>query len=405
MTPKMNFKQSKLNNGLSVQSVETKGFGLETITVWFRQGYRDEKEDEDSYYHLLEHALMSGSDNYPSEEIINKVVADTGSYFNASVWIEHLNVEAQCLMIHLDSIFDLLADLILRPLIKEEVVIQESKIINEELLKHSTDPQRTLAYYSAISMYNNTPLANLGFGRMRNIKGATAEKLLNIYKRILNPSEMAIIGMGGASHDRILKLAEDRFGQISSRPPIKRLIAEPEPQLFQSTSEEKKSTNVHFCLPAVEYRHPDFPVFNIINSYLSQGMDSLLYRELRLKRGLVYSISANNSSFSDAGYWFVSFSSSQPDQVIDIIKQILIDLQFDQSMLNQTQKRILAKTDRIFNANHLWAIKSLGRSFSCLGHLETLIEAEEKINRVSVNDVNRIIKSYLNPERALVIRI
>jgi len=395
---------SKLANGLHVVNYEIKGLKAGALAIWFRQGYRDERVGEENYYHLLEHVMLSGSRRYPSEFEIEQVVADTGAYLNASTWLEHLCLTTEFLIEDLEKIFDLTADLTLAPRLSQKTIDRETKIINEEMMKNATDIKRTMNYFSTISMYHGTPLAHLAYDHERMVKDATAEKISKLHQRLLNPSGMAIISIGDIPHERLLTLTQEYYGQLEKQTPLIRERAKPVPKTIEPDWPEGETKHIRLCWPAIGADKSETYVFPLINMHLTGHEDSILYRELRLKRGLVYNVKAFNNTASDAGYWYIDFTSSKPDEAITAVRKILTSLKLTTEDLTRAKLRLIHQERRLFRTNFQYAIKTLGISFHLLGRIPPAEETERKIEAIVLSDVEKVIAEYLDFDKTMIIK-
>jgi len=213
----MIFKHSKLHNGLNIITLEIPGLKSVNVSFWFKRGSRDEGENEESYYHLLEHCLLSGSQNYPDEFKIAQLIKDTGSYLNAHSDSESICLESDILIGNLKKIFNLLTDASLNPLLSKKIIEREVKIINEELLRKTTFISKTINFYSELSMYNKTDLAKISYGQTRNIQKIDIKKIKELHKQIINPKNIAIISVGGVNHEKIKKIAQKNLGHVKNK--------------------------------------------------------------------------------------------------------------------------------------------------------------------------------------------
>ena len=84
--------------------------------------------------------------------------------------------------------------------------------------------------------------------------------------------------------------------------------------------------NVALGLPALPRRDPDRYALMVLNSVLGRGMSSRLFKEVRERRGLAYSVGSSVSRHSDTGMLGVSAGVS-PENVREAVRVILEELE------------------------------------------------------------------------------
>src|SRR6185436_15280624 len=66
--PKVDFKETKLANGLRVITVEDHNAPVIAVNVTYNVGSRDEKPGRTGFAHLFEHMMFQGSENIGKSE-------------------------------------------------------------------------------------------------------------------------------------------------------------------------------------------------------------------------------------------------------------------------------------------------------------------------------------------------
>src|SRR3989337_3618992 len=129
----MKYSLSKLPNGLRILSVPMPTLESATVTVWVKTGSRMEEARVNGISHFLEHMVFKGSKKRPSAKEISEVVDAIGGEFNAATSKEWTNFYIKSRAGNLDTAFDVLSDMVLKPLLKEEDINRERGVIIEEI--------------------------------------------------------------------------------------------------------------------------------------------------------------------------------------------------------------------------------------------------------------------------------
>jgi predicted Zn-dependent peptidase len=118
-----------LDSGVRVVSERLPAVRSVALGFWIGAGSAHEHDAEAGISHLLEHMLFRGSERYGSEEI-DQIFDAMGAELNAGTDKEATSVYSRVLDRHLERAFDVIADMVWRPLMGEleaerEVVLEE----------------------------------------------------------------------------------------------------------------------------------------------------------------------------------------------------------------------------------------------------------------------------------------
>src|SRR3989344_3325285 len=141
----MQYKINRLLNGLRVLTVPMPQSESVTLTVWVKTGSRNENKKVGGISHFLEHMVFKGSKKRPTAREISEVVDSIGGEFNAATSKDWTNFYIKTRNANLDVAFDVLSDMVLNPILKEEEIEREKGTILQE-----------------IAMYEDTPMYRIG---------------------------------------------------------------------------------------------------------------------------------------------------------------------------------------------------------------------------------------------------
>ena len=80
--PRIEYRERKLGNGLTVLSVESHASPTVSIQVWYHVGGADDPEGKSGFAHLFEHMMFKGS-KYMKSEQFDRLTEDVGGENNA----------------------------------------------------------------------------------------------------------------------------------------------------------------------------------------------------------------------------------------------------------------------------------------------------------------------------------
>jgi len=163
----------------------------------------------------------------------------------------------------------------------------------------------------------------------KTVRSLTPAEIRSYARQVMRPDETTIVVMGDVKPDAVEKLIEQDFGSWQASGPKPDLFYKPVPvsqgtQVFVPDSFRQQDRVVLAETLDSSYRDPEHYAVKLGNSFLGGDLfASPLYREMRVKRGLVYSV----GSSADFGHTRASFSISYgayPQKVREA-KQIAVE--------------------------------------------------------------------------------
>lgn len=288
-----------LPNGLRVVTERMEGLGSAALGVWVAAGGRHEREAENGIAHFLEHMAFKGTRRRSAEDIAVEI-ENVGGYLNAYTSREATAYYARVLREDVDLAMDVVADILREPRFDPDDVAVEKGVILQEIGQALDTPDDIVFDWLQEACYPGQPMGRAILGDAPRVESFEPEHLRAFVAAHYAPERMILAAAGGVDHDRILRLAERYFGDMT---PAAR--AEPEPARFLGGErrEQKKLEQAHIALAfeTTPFGADETPAAQVFATALGGGMSSRLFQEAREKRGLCYSIFAQNSAYADTG--------------------------------------------------------------------------------------------------------
>lgn len=400
------YKKTKLKNGLTIITCVDDSTEIVDIDIVIKTGARYEGNHEAGYAHILEHMLMKGSHRYPTPYDVALFTERAGVYFNASTSNQRLMVELQTVRHRANEMLDFMCDIVLNPVLDAEVLENEKKVIMQEIDRSNDDHWRQLAIEANKRMLKGHPLERQTLGSKESVKKATVGELKKFHARFFTPDRMAIIAVGAVDHAAMVAIVKKWFGQM--RPgAVKEVVRAPKRvtgEDFVVRDVQQSFIGMFFVKPRCTEEEEYALAF--VEEFLGSGRTSLLHREIREKRGLVYSIGAGNAIFYDANIFGVKASTTHPSEVIELVARAIddFDVLFTKEMFKEYREQII-------NAN-IRQLSKMGRIGGILGgqwlYGEKMVdpfESLKKIRTVAYEDVLAVKKKYLDKKHLFIMQL
>ena len=106
--PRLDYKETKLANGLKVVTLEDHRAPVVTLQVWYRVGSKDEAQGKAGFAHLFEHLMFKGSEHVGPQEHARYVEQIGGDYnantsFDRTLYYETVPSNALDRMLYLEA--------------------------------------------------------------------------------------------------------------------------------------------------------------------------------------------------------------------------------------------------------------------------------------------------------------
>ena len=282
---------------LVVQKPQATSF---SVACFVKVGSRHEnKQTEHGLSHVLEHLLFKRTKHYKD---VLKTIEHMGALYNAYTTYDHtcyyFKVNAE--MKHIKTTLSVRSDMRQYPSMTKKDVATELQVVMSELRKNKDNKDAVLEETSQHVKYPSShPLRkNIG-GYEQNIAAYTQGDAIRHFKNHYVPSNCFLVCCGPVSPKKIKPLLTKMFNTTDAGRRQQQIHAHVlKPVLQRKPSTLIKSSRFHQCHVNVYVRIPksnlyDLPTVHIlplIVHVFGEGQESRLFRELRRKHGLVYSI-------------------------------------------------------------------------------------------------------------------
>jgi zinc protease len=399
-----------LDNGLKVLLLEDHKSPAVTFQVWYRVGSRNEKDGKSGLSHFLEHMMFKGTPTVKPEEY-SRLIAKNGGRSNAftssdvTVYFATMSRDKIGIEIELEG------DRMANALLGETYFEPEKKVIQEERrLRTEDNPVSALGEVAGAAAYMVHPYRRPVIGWMQDIEKLTRQDLVDYYKLYYAPNNAFIVMTGDFSTPEMLAKIKAAFGHIprGAEPP-KVQAAEP-PQRGERRVTLKKEAELPFVLL---YYHtpnllsPDNYALDVLSVVLAGGRSSRLHHDLVYQKRLIRGIDADYNGVSiDPSVFSVTaqlMPGKDPGQV-----EREIDALLDQVKSQPISDRELQKAKNQIEAAFVFAQDSIFGQAMKIGYYEAvggwrlMDRYLDGIRKVTVEDVQRVAKQYLDPDRRTV---
>ena len=403
--------REKLDGDIEIIGQEEPQSKSISLGLWFKSGSRDETRGESGITHLIEHLLFRGTENRSSHQITSEVDR-LGGHINGSTGREFLLLSLRLLPESLSEGLDILTDLALHPLFREEDFELEKDVVLEEIRSSHDDHQsESIRLLEELVWGDSSGLSLPVRGLEDTIDDLSRDEILSRFAYLQRPSEMMITAAGNLSMDDLVEVSTrllDVPGKHISREDGVKMESdgrETSNGTDLSHKHDWRDINQLHCVIGTEglaKKDKDRFPLEMLNVILGQGMSSRLFRKVRKERGLAYQITSSTQYYSDTGLFFV-YGAIAPNNLSRFLNLVLKE--FERIKAERVSEEELDLAKKKTKGNLVLGLENNRALMSRLGitslhdnHFLSVEEVIEKIEHVSRDDIQKVARRILDEE-------
>ena len=392
---------SELANGLRVVTTPMPTAQSVSANLFVGTGSRAEERRLQGLAHFLEHMVFKGSQQRPSAMAIAEAIEGAGGVLNA-----YTTKEITCFWNHLpfdkmELAVDVLVDMLLHPLLDSTEIDRERSVVQQEIRRNHDQPGIWVGELLSQAIFGDQPLGWSTAGNEETVASLQRQDFLDYLDAWYVPSNLVVSLAGNVSHAEVLALASRYFDDwpakafpsfvpVNSHLPAQQLAVE---------GRSITQTNVSIGLLAFPRKDPDRYPLMVFNNLLGRGMSSRLFREVRERRGLAYSVGSSVSRFSDTGVLVVS-AGVAPDKLREAV--IIIREELQKLVEEPVGEEEMAKVRDYSVGNFRLGLETsmalgqrAGELLLTMGEIEPIDSVVEKLRAVTPDDILRVARRII----------
>ena len=392
-----NYFYHRLANGIEIIGQHMPSLSSITFGLQFDAAVINEPEEKAGLAHLFEYMLFQGTKEKDARAL-NEAFESLGARKGASTGLETAQVWAQIVNTKFDATLALISELLLTSTFPKDELEQMRNIILQEIRRRDDEPMSRIFELVRSNFYHGTALARPLLGSAESVRGLQRYDLRQFWKERYQPNNMLFAIAGKFDWDHVIGRVEELFGgwqgnaapSLSQRPtPEQRIALE-----FQ----EGKQEHIALMVPFANYTDPDYYPSLVLTEVLGGNMASRLFVEVREKRGLVYSVSANQTSNKNIGAMRI-YAGTKPEQAhecLEVIVNELRKLEQDGITADELERaKVQLKSENVMRSEGSGArMGAIARSWWFERKVRTIQEVKESIDSVTLESIHELLHNH-----------
>ena len=411
-------EQATLANGLRIAVLQVDAAPVVAVQVWYHAGSKDEPGNRRGSAHMFEHMMFKGTQHVRAEahaQFLNGI----GGAVNAQTDEDATHYVDTVPSDYLDFAIQLEAERMRGLLIRKPMVDAEREVVKEEIRQTENSPL-TKGFLRFLQVaYTHHPYAWTAGGTISDLDATSPEDLQKFYDTYYQPNNAMLVVVGKTTLAQVQASAEHYFGPIAKAPTPPRPAAErAEPAQIGSRREVVEPSQIGLVLvgwhipPA---SNPDVYALQVASIILGSGESSRLKQKLKAIDPATqkpYALDGGVESLvrEDPGLT-IAVGVYRDAKAADAIEALI---QAEVTKLGKTgptaEELRKAKTNVqsgfVFSLEHAQGLaEAIGRAWILTGDPQSFLHQVDQIEKVTAADVQRVVKTYLQSDRATVVVI
>ena len=394
-------RTTTLSNGLRIITEPMPGLASASIGLWVMAGGRHEAPEQNGIAHFLEHMAFKGTKTRSALQIA-EAIEDVGGYINAYTSREMTAYYARVLGGDVPLALDVVSDIVLNPVFDQREIEVERNVILQEIGQALDTPDDIIFDWLQEAAYPDQAIGRTILGPSEKVAAFGREDLSRFVSQHYGPEQMILAAAGAVDHDAIVKQAETIFagrGRIAQAAPQKALWRGSERR------EIKDLEQVHFALAfeAPSYSDADLYASQVYATAMGGGMSSRLFQKIREERGLCYSIFAQAAAYDDTGMVTI-YAGTSEEELAGLAALTIDELKRATGDMSEAE---IARARAQMKAGLLMGLEGassraerLARNLAVWGRVPDLAEVSERIDAVTVADVQAYAQKMISGDRS-----
>lgn len=306
---------TRLENGITVITVDNQAADLIAARCFFRAGGRWEAPQQVGISHLLAMVMTKGTQSLSSAVIADRVES-VGANLGTDATADYFTLGLKTVTGDFPEILHLAGDILRSPSFPAAEVQLEQQLTLQNIRAQSERPFSVAFQQLRQAMYGDHPYGFSILGTPETLSRLTAADLHLYHRTYFRPDNLVISLSGRIESEVAIAQITAVFGDwaLPDAPlPIAPQLPPLPPPSTQTIHQATQQAIVMVGYPAPAVHNlPDYIALKVINTYLGSGLSSRLFVELREKRGLAYDVSAFYPTRFNASQ-FVAYIGTAPE--------------------------------------------------------------------------------------------
>jgi zinc protease len=400
-----------LGNGLQVIAVSHHEQPAVSLRLIVRAGAAQDPDGKPGVAGLAAALLDQGTVTKSAEQIADSIDS-IGGALGAGAGAELTYVNAVVMKDSLDVALDLVSDLAQHPAFAAEEIERKRQQALSGMRVSYDDPEFLADAVFDRLVYGSHPYGRPQGGTPETLAAVTRDDLVAFHRKWFGANNAIVALVGDVTAEEAFAGAERAFGawpRASGGAPMPPAPPAPARRLVIIDKPASVQTEIRVGNIAIARHTDDYLALDLATKVLGGEGANRLHRVLRSERGLTYGASADFNALKQSGE-VVARTNTRPETtgetlrlMVDEVWKLIRDRVGDRE-LQGAQQYLTGSFPLTIETPSQIALQILNALFYGL-NMNDLQTYRERVSAVTVDDVQRVARSYLHPDRLTIVLV
>ena len=396
-----------LKNGIKLLYKKAEN-DLTSFTIGFNAGANVEKDENLGIAHVVEHMLFKGTTSR-SEYEINKLCDETFGFCNAMTNYPYVVYYGTTLDEDFEKGFEIYSDILLNPSFGVHGFKEEIEVISAELKEWKDDLYQFCEDSMLYNGFNKRRIKDLIIGTEESIRSITIEQIVNFYNKYYTSDNCVVSVISSMSLSEVSEIVEKYLGTFNSKlttenEQIECIYENNKCGTYFRYRDDIQGAKIQYCFPIHDLNPREISALKLFNLVFGEGTSSILYDEIRTKRGLVYDIGSKIKNETGIKLFTITLGTSYENvnMAIEIINH---EIEKVKELKNSFDEQCIFKLCKSYKLRRMLAIeKSIQTSMNlCVyeimyGDGFGIFSEFEQMENINEEEIMKVVSKVLvNP--------
>ena len=401
----INFEKKVLDNKLRVILAPMDNTEAITLLALVGVGSRYETKKINGVSHFLEHMFFKGTKSRPEPGQVLRELDKIGADHNAFTTKEATGFWVKASAKDFDIALDVISDILLEPLFKEEETEKERNVIFQEIDMRNDNPRLKTQENLENIVFGDQPVGWDIAGSKKTVASIKREDIINYEAKNYLSENMTVAVAGNFDKEKVFAKISRAFGPVKKGKNKNFLKA----KIFQKETHikifNKETDQTHLALGIRAYNMYDEKRYalDLLSTLLGGNTSSRLFSEIREKLGLAYYVYSWSDQLKDCGY--LGMAAGVPHGKLSAVVENIVSIcskikkgDISQNDLDSAKSYLRGQTALRFEASDEIANFVAGQELF-YNEIKQPSDILNKIEAVGKEDILKIAQELFQPEK------
>lgn len=397
--------------GIEIWLVRATNFPMLSLQFSFLGGASQDPAEKPGIANLAAGLLDEGAGEYDARAF-REQIEENAIEISFAANRDSIGGSLKTLTDNRDKAFELLRLALTQPRFDAAEIERVRAAVLANLRRASTNPGEIAKNTWYARAFPGHPYGRPVSGTLESVPNITADDMRGFIRKNLARENLKVAAVGAIDADTLAKLVDGTFGALPEKAELSP-VPDVAPQGLgerQTVALAVPQTVILYGGAGLKRSDPDFVPAYVLNHILGGGsFESRLFEEVRVKRGLSYSVYSSLVALKHAGLFMggVQTRSDRAFESLDIIDSEIARLAKDgptADEIDKAKKYLIGSYPLRFDTSAKIAANLLDIQFDELG-LDYIDKRNAEIEAVTAADVRRAANRFLSGARMLTVLV